>query len=83
MGRAVAAGLTVLSLVLLPLWIDYVRVLLNGRGPYATPLYSWKDLALVAVPLVAWLARTRGRGVEVAAERPSLAADPGLATASE
>jgi len=53
------AAFVAVSLVLLPMWIDYVHVLLNGRGPLAVAWYSIRDVPLVSVPLVAWAARAR------------------------
>jgi len=61
------AAVVLVSLVFLPMWIDYVRVLLNGRGPLAVAWYSIRDVPLVAVPLVAWAASTRRVGVEASA----------------
>lgn len=55
-------ALVVVSLAFLPLWSDYVHVLLNGRGPLAVPWYSLRDVPLVAVPLIAWAARPRPPG---------------------
>ena len=47
------AGIVALSLVMLPMTIEYVTVLRNATGPYATPLYSLTTLA----PLVLlWMA---------------------------
>jgi hypothetical protein len=64
-GWWVLVGAFVLvSLALLPMWIDYVHVLLNGRGSLAVVWYSIRDVPLVSVPLVAWAARTRSDGVD-------------------
>ena len=38
------------------LWVDYVQAMLNVEG--ANPLYSLPGLAWLAIPLVAWWART-------------------------
>lgn len=51
------AGL--ISLPLLPMWMDYIRVLLNARGEQASLLYSVGDIPLLTIPLVAWLGRRR------------------------
>ena len=67
-GWWVLVGIYVLaSLAFLPMWIDYVHVLLNGRGPLAVPWYSIRDVPLVSVPLIAWAARSPSRTVDVAA----------------
>jgi hypothetical protein len=61
-GRAwwlAAGGLAVLSLALVPLWIEYVTVVLNARGPRASLFYSVTDLPLMLIPIVAWLGRRR------------------------
>lgn len=58
------AAFVAVSLASLPMWIDYVHVLLNGRGPLAVVWYSIRDVPLVSVPLVAWAARARPIGVE-------------------
>jgi hypothetical protein len=55
----VAATLVAVSLVLLPLTIEYAHVLLNARGPIASVLYSIRDIPLVAIPLIAWAGRQR------------------------
>lgn len=55
-----AAGLlAIISLVMLPLWFEYLRVLLNARGPLDSPLYSLPDVPLMLIPIIAWL--TAGR----------------------
>lgn len=53
------AAVAAISLALLPMWLDYLRVLLNARGPMASIWYSARDVPLVAIPLVAWLASRR------------------------
>lgn len=58
------AAFVLASLALLPMWVDYVRVLSNSRGPLAVVWYSIRDVPLVAVPLLAWAARARPVGVE-------------------
>lgn len=54
---AAGTGLLV-SLAFLPMWPDYVRVLLNSSHPRG-PLYSIAEVPLLMLPLIAWLARTR------------------------
>jgi hypothetical protein len=52
-------GLALVSLLLLPMWFDWLAVIRNAvtnRGP----LYSLHDLPLLMVPLLAWVFRTRG-----------------------
>lgn len=61
------AALALVSLVFLLMWIDYVRVLLNSRGPTAVAWYSIRDVPLLAIPLVAWAASTRRVGAEAGA----------------
>lgn len=51
----IAAGLAALSLVLLPMTLDYARVVLNSRGSNASILYSIRDVPLLLVPLIAWV----------------------------
>jgi hypothetical protein len=58
-----ALGASVVSgLLLAPLWIDYLSVLLNARGPLASPLYSVGDIPLLLVPVIAWIASERRFG---------------------
>jgi hypothetical protein len=52
-------GSVAFALVFAPLWIDYLNVLLNARGPLATPLYSLGDVPLVLIPMIAWVASER------------------------
>ena len=49
----------VVSLALLPLWSDYIDVVSNARGPLVSPLYSWQQVPLMLVPLIAQRAATR------------------------
>ena len=51
----IAAIFAALSVALLPLWGQYVTVILNARGPRASLLYSQTDVPLMLIPLVAWL----------------------------
>ena len=59
----VVAALAAVSLAMLPMWVDYLRVVMNARGPLATPLYSGKDVALVLIPIVAWVGGRRRHSV--------------------
>lgn len=56
----IAAGLAVLSLVLLPMSLDYFHVVLNARGGNASILYSIRDVPLMLIPLIAWVAGGAG-----------------------
>jgi hypothetical protein len=56
-----AAVITAINIPLIPMWLEYVTVLLNAYGPQATPFYALRDLPLVAVPIIAWTLRRRGR----------------------
>lgn len=47
------------SLVFLPMWADWIRVVLNARGPFSGPLYSLKDLPIMLLPIAAWVTRSR------------------------
>ena len=49
------------SLVLLPMWLDYTRVLLNARGHIASVWYSAREVPMVAIPLIAWAGRNTER----------------------
>lgn len=49
----------VLIVVTLPMWLDYVTVLLNARGPSANLLYGLWTLPIMLVPVLAWVGRTR------------------------
>ena len=59
---AMVAVFALASLLLLPQTLDWITVIRNGRGGLrpAGLFYSWQDLPLLAVPLVAWAgSRTR------------------------
>jgi hypothetical protein len=49
-----------MSIILLPLWFDWLCALLNQRGSGGL-LYSWQEAPLMLVPLLAWLTRPGGR----------------------
>jgi hypothetical protein len=49
-------------LLFAPMWPDWIRVVLNARGPFSGLLYSLKDVPLMLVPVVAWIARSRTAG---------------------
>jgi hypothetical protein len=54
-----AAIFAVASLALLPLTLDWLAVVHNGQGSRSGLLYSYQDIPLIAVPLVAWAGSTR------------------------
>ncbi len=43
------------SLLFLPMWFDWIGVVLNARGFFSGPLYSLNDVPLMLVPVIAWL----------------------------
>jgi hypothetical protein len=51
----VAIGIGLLALASLPLTIDWIRVVLNARGPLAGLGYSFENVPVLLIPLVAWL----------------------------
>jgi hypothetical protein len=57
----IVATLATLSIVLLPMSLDYVRVLLNALGPTASVFYSLRDVPLMLIPCIAWAASPIGR----------------------
>ena len=61
---ALAVGV-VLSAPLVGLYLQFVRVLLDSNGSWS---YSLPDVPFVALPLVAWLARTRTPGLRACLE---------------
>jgi hypothetical protein len=59
-GWWVAAVLmALLSVALLPLWLDWITVIRHGAGPRANLLYSVIDAPILAIPVVAWVGRRR------------------------
>lgn len=64
LGLAVVVAMSMLTL---PLWSQYITVMLNARGSQASIWYSLKDIPLLAIPLVAWAGRqaSRWRGTRV------------------
>jgi len=56
-------GFGLVSLLMLPLWIDYIHVISDGHLDLS---YSLHDLPLVLLPLAAWLSRTRTTSAETA-----------------
>lgn len=56
-----ALALLLLSLVLWPQALDYLRVVHNFRGDWT---YSMHDVALVLIPIVAWLTGRQRSGAE-------------------
>jgi hypothetical protein len=53
----VTAAYVGVSLLMLPLWLEYVTVLRNGVG--LDGLYSVGHVPIMLIPVVAWVARTR------------------------
>jgi hypothetical protein len=68
-------GVVAISLLFLPMWGDYVRVLQNARTP-AGPLYSINEVPMLAIPVIAWLGRARRRGRRPPSPATDAAADP-------
>ena len=61
-GWWVGAGvLILLSLPFLGDTLAYPGIIANSRGPHGI-LYSYEDLPMMLIPLIAWLGRTRLRG---------------------
>lgn len=54
------AALALLSALFLPLWPEYVEVVLHARGVQAGPLYSALQASLPAIPVAAALTSRRG-----------------------
>ncbi len=56
----VTALLAALSLVMLPMTIDWLTSMLNMRGGRSGLLYSLPDAVVLAIPLIAWVGRSSG-----------------------
>lgn len=54
-GWVALAILGAMSLAVLPLWPQYLTVVLNARGPRAGLLYSITDLPIMLIPIIGWL----------------------------
>jgi hypothetical protein len=52
----------IVAALFLPMWPDWIRTVLNARGPSSGPLYSLKDVPTMAIPLLAWVGRARTQG---------------------
>jgi hypothetical protein len=50
------AGFSAVSMLFLPMWFDYVRVILNAQTP-SGPLYSLGEVPMMLIPVAAWLGR--------------------------
>lgn len=71
----IAVGvLAAVSLLLAPMWIDYLTVITNARGPLVSPFYSLGDVPLVLIPVIAYLGSARESSWSGA--RPSDRVDP-------
>jgi hypothetical protein len=67
--RALGLGvlvLAVISLTMLPLWIDFVTAVRNAGATWPSVLYSLPDVPLLLMPLLAWAARSRREREELA-----------------
>ncbi len=51
------AGLVLVSLLFLPMWLDYLLVVRNGSS--GGILYSVTEVPMVAIPAIGWLGRRR------------------------
>ncbi len=51
---------TVITLVSLPMLPDYIAALSNNVGPFPGLDYSVQDIPFIAIPIIAWMARTAG-----------------------
>lgn len=66
-GWWIAAGaMATVSLLLFPLWLDWLTAIHNGTGSRANVLYSLVDAPTLAVPIWAWLGRRRGPSGSIA-----------------
>ena len=73
----IVAALATVSILLLPMSLDYVQVVLNARGPNASLIYSIRDVPLMLAPLIAWISG-RHSGLRAPSSRRSpAAAGPG------
>lgn len=59
----IALAMAATSILLLPMSLDYVQVVLNARGASASLFYSMRDVPLMLVPLIAWIAGRRSRSL--------------------
>lgn len=79
-----AAICSVLVLLTLPMWLDYVAVLLNARGPNANVLYGLWTVPMMFVPILAWAGRSRNPSAinsDVVGGEVSSVTEPGGRTA--
>jgi hypothetical protein len=60
----------VLTLPLIPLWVEYVTAMRNNIGPWPTPMYLVQDYAWVSLPIVAWLGRRPATTTMASRRRP-------------
>lgn len=68
------AALVVLSALFLPMWPDYLRVVMDSRNPRGI-IYSWEEVPLMLVPVVASALRMR-RATAIARTSSRRVADP-------
>jgi hypothetical protein len=64
-----AGALAGMSLLLLPMWPDYVTAMRNNVGTWPGPLYSLPDYLFMAIPVIAWMGRATSEQ-PVRASRP-------------
>jgi hypothetical protein len=50
--------LVLMSLLLVPMTVDWLTVLLNIRGGRTGLLYSWPETVILAMPILAWVGRS-------------------------
>ena len=48
------AAFSLVSVLFLPMWFDWIHVILNARGFFSGPLYSLLDIPIMMIPVVAW-----------------------------
>jgi hypothetical protein len=70
---ALIAGLVGVSLLFLPLDLQWLTAIVNGQGDQSGLLYSLRDVPLLAIPLVAWA----GRSSQARGQRPKTIARQG------
>jgi hypothetical protein len=59
LGAMLVGGLSIASF---PMWLDFIAAIRNNVGPWPGWWYSLPDYIFVAIPVVAWAARTPRHG---------------------
>ena len=54
------AILAALSVLFLPMWLEYIRVLLDARSDLGL-LYSLNEVLMISIPVIAWVTSRRSR----------------------